>query len=67
MSGWDVLNELKQIEFTGKGVIIMATSSVDQSDKLKAKTFDCVIDFLENDAPSSCHKLGSCGKMTEHH
>lgn len=60
MDGWDVINELKKSGFVRRGVIIMATSSVDYSDKVKAKSFECVIDFLEKPLTlETCERLAS--------
>lgn len=47
MSGWEFLDAIQDKPFAKHMKVAMVTSSVDASDKLKAKTYDQVIGFLE--------------------
>jgi CheY-like chemotaxis protein len=46
MTGWDLLDRLKASGFGGNASVIMLTSSVDTEDQIKARTYDCVADFM---------------------
>lgn len=46
MNGWQFLEELSKIEIKSPIEVIMLTSSVDKSDKIKAKNHPLVADFL---------------------
>lgn len=47
MSGWEFLDAIQDQPFAKHMKVAMVTSSVDDSDKLKAKTYSQVIGFLE--------------------
>ncbi len=47
MSGWEFLDAIQNQPFAKHMKVAMVTSSVDASDKLKAKTYSQVIGFLE--------------------
>jgi CheY-like chemotaxis protein len=47
MSGWEFLDAVQDQPFAKHMKVAMVTSSVDASDKLKAKTYPQVIGFLE--------------------
>jgi CheY-like chemotaxis protein len=47
MSGWEFLDAIQDHPFAKHMKVTMVTSSVDASDKLKAKTYSQVIGFLE--------------------
>lgn len=47
MSGWEFLDAIQDKPFAKRMRVAMVTSSVDASDKLKAKTYSQVIGFLE--------------------
>jgi len=47
MSGWEFLDAIQDQPFAKLMKVAMVTSSVDASDKLKAKTYPQVIGFLE--------------------
>ncbi len=47
MSGWEFLDAIQDQPFAKHMKVAMVTSSVDASDKLKAKTYSQVIGFLE--------------------
>jgi PAS domain S-box-containing protein len=46
MNGWEFLEELTKIDFHSPIEVMMLTSSVDKSDKVKAKGYSLVVDFL---------------------
>lgn len=47
MSGWEFLDAIQDKPFAKYMKVAMVTSSVDASDKLKAKTYPQVVGFLE--------------------
>jgi CheY-like chemotaxis protein len=47
MSGWEFLDAIQDQPFAKHMKVAMVTSSVDASDKLKAKTYPQVVGFLE--------------------
>jgi len=47
LNGWEFLDEIQTKEFSKEIMVIIVTSSVDSSDKLKANTYPQVIGFLE--------------------
>ena len=47
MNGWELLDALGQHKIAARILVFMITSSVDQVDKEKAKTYPLVLDFLE--------------------
>jgi CheY-like chemotaxis protein len=47
MSGWEFLDAIQDKPFAKNMKVAMVTSSVDASDKLKAKTYSQVVGFLE--------------------
>ncbi|WBL21194.1 response regulator [Zunongwangia sp. HRR-M8] len=47
MNGWEFLDELKKHRLYGNMNVIMVTSSIDQKDRLKAKNYQRVIDYIE--------------------
>jgi CheY-like chemotaxis protein len=47
MSGWEFLDAIQDQPFANHMKVAMVTSSVDASDKLKAKTYPQVVGFLE--------------------
>lgn len=47
MNGWDFLNKLSPLTNTEQVKVIMVTSSLSQSDRDKANTYDLVVDFME--------------------
>jgi CheY-like chemotaxis protein len=47
MSGWEFLDAIQDQPFAKHMKVAMVTSSVDASDKLKAKTYSQVVGFLE--------------------
>lgn len=46
MNGWEFLDEIRTIKTSFKGTIHMLTSSIDNSDKVKASTCDLVQSFI---------------------
>lgn len=61
MSGWGVLDKLSTAEIgTDRAVVIMATSSVDYEDRVKASEYQHVVDFFEKPLTlSSCESLAN--------
>lgn len=57
MDGWDFLDELLRIEknFHKEATIYVASSSIATEDKIKAKNYHCVKDFLSK--PINLEKL----------
>ncbi|ESU26552.1 hypothetical protein FLJC2902T_25230 [Flavobacterium limnosediminis JC2902] len=57
MDGWDFLSELFRIEehFHKEATIYIASSSIAIEDKMKAKNYPCVKDFLSK--PMNLEKL----------
>lgn len=57
MDGWDFLNQLLSIEkkFDKEATIYIASSSIAIEDKMKAKNYPCVKDFLSK--PMNIEKL----------
>ena len=47
MSGWDLINKLKEADIHTKMSVIMVTSSFDPEDRKKADSYDCIIDYIE--------------------
>ena len=47
LNGWEFLDSIQPERFANNLFVIIVTSSVDSSDKLKAKTYPQVIGFLE--------------------
>ena len=45
LSGWEVLDELENIEIPFELKVIIITSSIEDSDRLKAKSYKRVVDF----------------------
>lgn len=45
LSGWDVLDTLEELKFPANLKVIIITSSIERSDKEKAKKYDSIIDF----------------------
>tara|TARA_R110001592_G_scaffold8105_3_gene44969 strand:+ start:28919 stop:29296 length:378 start_codon:yes stop_codon:yes gene_type:complete len=45
LSGWEVLDELENIEIPFELKVIIITSSIEDSDRLKAKSYERVVDF----------------------
>ncbi|EPR66919.1 response regulator [Cyclobacterium qasimii] len=45
LSGWEVLDELESIEIPFELRVIIITSSIEDSDRLKAKSYERVVDF----------------------
>jgi response regulator RpfG family c-di-GMP phosphodiesterase len=46
MNGWDFLEAIQSSTFANRVSVIMTTSSIDIEDRIKAKHFPLVIDFL---------------------
>jgi CheY-like chemotaxis protein len=59
MSGWDFLERLAGEGFSAeRGIVVMATSSVDFEDRQKASTYKSVVDFFEKPLTlSTCESL----------
>lgn len=55
MNGWEFLDELSKIELNAYVEVIMLTSSIDVSDKRKAKQYQLVVDYLTK--PMSMNSL----------
>ncbi|MDN3593662.1 response regulator [Zunongwangia endophytica] len=47
MNGWEFLDELKNHPLKDNFNVIMVTSSIDRKDRLKAKSYQRVIDYIE--------------------
>lgn len=47
LNAWDVLEQMKNDGYSENIHVILVTSSVDDSDKEKAKSYDRIIDFIE--------------------
>lgn len=47
MNGWDLLNAIQNTPFANKIYVVMVTSSVDGSERERAKTYPQVIGFYE--------------------
>jgi CheY-like chemotaxis protein len=47
MDGWGLLDLIHQEDFNKKIEVVMVTSSVDQADKDRAKSYSKIIDFVE--------------------
>lgn len=47
MNGWEFLNKLSPLTNSDQVKVIMVTSSLSQSDRDKANTYDLVVDFME--------------------
>jgi len=46
MNGWEFLDEVSKIEFQSSVEVIMVTSLFDKSDRVRAKEYPLVVDFL---------------------
>jgi CheY-like chemotaxis protein len=46
MDGWEVLDQLMEINTNHTAKVIMMTSSINEDDKIKAKSYPFVCDFL---------------------
>lgn len=59
LSGWDFLDRLSDEGFTtDRGIVVMATSSVDFEDRQKASGYKSVVDFFEKPLTlSTCESL----------
>lgn len=47
MNGWEFLDALKEVHEQENLYIVMVTSSIDRTDKLKAKEYPNIIDYIE--------------------
>ena len=47
MNGWEFLDTINRLQLSVQILVVMVTSSIDTSDKEKAKTYPQVIDFME--------------------
>lgn len=47
ISGWQILDKINEWELSERVYVVIVTSSVNLSDKKKARTYDNVIHFLE--------------------
>eukprot|EP01013_Petalomonas_cantuscygni_P020451 TRINITY_DN38874_c0_g1_i1.p1 TRINITY_DN38874_c0_g1~~TRINITY_DN38874_c0_g1_i1.p1 ORF type:complete len:108 (-),score=2.96 TRINITY_DN38874_c0_g1_i1:26-349(-) len=45
LSGWEVLDELEKMDIGFELEVIIITSSIEDADRLKAKTYDRIVDF----------------------
>lgn len=45
LSGWEVLDELEKINIDFELEVIIITSSIEDADRLKAKTYERIVDF----------------------
>lgn len=45
LSGWEVLDELEKKDIDFELEVIIITSSIEDADRLKAKTYDRIVDF----------------------
>lgn len=58
IDGWELLDLIKSKNFKSKALAIMATSSLNEEDEVKSKTYDSVIQFLVKPLTiESCEKL----------
>ncbi len=58
MDGWQFLDEIQKLPFEKSIMVVMVTSSIDASDKIKAKVYSQVIDFIEKPLKfDACNKL----------
>lgn len=57
LNAWDVLDKLKDNSILANIFVILVTSSVDDADKIKAKDYTSIIDFIEK--PISIKKFES--------
>jgi len=71
MSGWEMLDKLKETHSSYQVSVIMATSSVDFDDRKRAEGDDCVIDFFEKpfslDICESLRELPICSAQINSH
>lgn len=47
MNGWEFLDYITEHNLTQNITVVMASSSVDMADKIKAESYNCVIGFIE--------------------
>lgn len=60
MNGWQFLQELEELNLTGRVYVIMVTSSIDNYDKEEAEIYKKVIGFIEKPITNSnCSKIKS--------
>jgi CheY-like chemotaxis protein len=45
LSGWEVLDELERLNMPFDFEVIIITSSIDDSDRIKANTYERIVDF----------------------
>lgn len=64
MNGWEFLDELSKIEFNAYVEVIMLTSSIDVSDKRKARQYQLVVDYLTK--PMSMNSLNVLKERFKH-
>jgi len=58
MDGWDFLKELQSRSYKDNTRVVMVSSSVDGSDRVKAKTYSQVLDYVEKPlSPSFIEQL----------
>lgn len=58
MSGWDFLDELKKMKHKGPVFVVMATASINRSDRTKAGLYQSVIEYVEKPLSIEiCQKL----------
>lgn len=47
MNGWEFLDSIQNMPFSGLISVVMVTSSLNDTDKMKAKRYTQVIDYIE--------------------
>ncbi|WP_231463583.1 MULTISPECIES: response regulator [unclassified Pedobacter] len=64
ISGWDLLDEIQNSDFKENVAVVMVTSSVNEGDRLKAKKYDNVLDFISKPLKDSdFNHLKSLGQL----
>jgi len=64
LNGWEFLDAIQSERFAKELLVVLVTSSVDSSDKVKAKTYPQVIGFLEKPLRTdSCNYIKSLPEL----
>ena len=60
MNGWQFLDAIQSLPYADQVSVVIVTSSIDTSDREKAKLYDQVIDFVEKPL-----NISDCGRIME--
>jgi CheY-like chemotaxis protein len=63
MNGWQFLDALKNVHQQDNLYIVMVTSSIDRTDKLKAKEYPNIVEYIEK--PITMAKIEELKKLKE--